>query len=44
MHHDGKLWGPDENLFKLERFEAGVSNAAIHPNAICNSPSITHKL
>jgi len=35
MHHDEKLWGSDANLFKPERFAAGVSNAAIHPNAFC---------
>jgi cytochrome P450 len=44
MHHDDKLWGPDANLFKPKRFAEGVSNATIHPNAICNSPSITHNL
>lgn len=33
VHHSEKLWGPDANLFKPERFAEGTSRAATHPNA-----------
>lgn len=33
VHHNEKLWGPDANMFKPERFADGPSRAAINPNS-----------
>lgn len=32
FHYDFKLWGPDANQFKPERFARGVSGACKHPH------------